>query len=37
VTIRPLLSPDDFGDAATPELRAQGEQLRDEQARLKNS
>ena len=35
VTIRPLFSPDDFGDAATPELRARGEQLRAEQARLK--
>jgi hypothetical protein len=35
VTIRPLFSPDDFGDAATPELRERGEQLRAEQARLK--
>jgi len=35
VTIRPLFSPDDFGDAATPELRARGERLRAESARLK--
>jgi hypothetical protein len=35
VTIRPVFSPEDFGDAATPELRARGEQLRAESARLK--
>jgi hypothetical protein len=34
LTIRPLFSPDDFGDAATPELRARGEQLRAAQAQL---
>ena len=35
LTIRPLFSPEDFGDAATPELRERGEQLRAESARLK--
>jgi hypothetical protein len=35
VTIRPLFSPEDFGEAATPQLRARGEQLRAESARLK--
>ena len=35
VTIRPLFTPDDFGDAATPELRARGERLRAESAQLK--
>jgi len=34
VTIRPLFSPEDFGDAATPELRERGERLRAESARL---
>ena len=34
VTIRPLFSPEDFGDAVTPELRARGERLRAESARL---
>ena len=34
VTIRPLFSPEDFGDAATPELLERGERLRAESARL---
>jgi hypothetical protein len=34
VTIRPLFGPEDFGDAATPELRERGERLRAESARL---
>ena len=37
VTIRPLFSPEDFGDAATPELRERGERLRAESARLQKS
>ena len=37
VTIRPLFSPEDFGDAATPELRARGERLRADAAQLKTS
>ena len=37
VTIRPLFTPDDFGDAATPELRERGEQLRADSARLQKS
>lgn len=34
VTIRPLFNPEDFGDAATPELRAREERVRAESARL---
>jgi len=37
VTIRPLFSPEDFGDAATPELLERGERLRAETARLQKS
>jgi hypothetical protein len=37
VTIRPLFGPEDFGDAATPELRERGDQVRAESARLKKS
>jgi hypothetical protein len=33
VTIRPLFGPDDFGEAATPELRERGEEVRAEEAR----
>jgi hypothetical protein len=35
VTIRPLFDTEDFGDAATPELREREERLRAESARLK--
>jgi hypothetical protein len=35
VEIRPLFEADDFGDAYTPELRAQEQRLRDEVARQK--
>jgi hypothetical protein len=35
VTIRPLFDTEDFGDAATPELRERSERLRAESARLK--
>jgi hypothetical protein len=37
VTIRPIFSPEDFGDEATPELRAREEKLRAEAARLQKS
>jgi hypothetical protein len=37
VTIRPVFSPEDFGDEATPELRARQEKLRAEAARLQQS
>jgi hypothetical protein len=37
VTIRPLFGADDFGEAATPELRARGEALRTEEAQLRKS
>jgi hypothetical protein len=37
VTIRPVFSPEDFGDAATPELLERGERLRAETARLPKS
>ena len=37
VTIRPLFSPDDFGDAATPELRERGDRVRAEEAKLKKA
>ncbi|HEX4461998.1 MAG TPA: YciI family protein [Polyangia bacterium] len=37
VTIRPVFSPEDFGDEATPELRAREEKLRAEAARLQQS
>ena len=37
VTIRPVFGPEDFGDAATPELRAREEKLRAESARLQKS
>jgi hypothetical protein len=33
VTIRPIFSPEDFGEELTPELRARGEELRREAAR----
>jgi len=37
VTIRPVFEPEDFGKELTPELRAQGERLRQEAERQRRS